>query len=127
MNTSKTKSESPKLSKVQRRYYRLKEEGKCVECAEPNDNGKAYCNQCLGFKRKQSCPTLNLDGTVSEDFKISRSGGYCTTPLRLVLASLKLRIRYSEDKYQFSGSQTFTWKRKAGDTPFDALRAEGLI
>lgn len=127
MNTSQTQSESPKLSKIQIRYRRLKAEGKCVECAAPNDNGKAHCDQCLTFKRKRSCPTLNLDGTVSEDFQITHSGGYCTTPLRLVLASLKLRIRYSEDEYQFSGSQTFSWKRKVGDTPFDALRAKGLI
>lgn len=127
MNTIKTSSKEPKMTAVKRRYYRLKAEGKCVECAVPNDNGKAHCDQCLAFKKKRSCPTFNFEGTVSEDFQITHSGGYCTTPLRLVLAALKLRIRYSDDEYQFSGSQTFSWKRKAGDTPFDALRAEGLI
>ncbi len=127
MNTIKTSSNEPKMTAVKRRYYRLKAEGKCVECAVRNNNGKAHCDQCLTFKRKRSRPTLNLDGTVSEDFQISHSGGYCTTPLRLVLAFLKLRIRYSENEYRFTGSHSFTWTRKIGDTPFDALRANGLI
>lgn len=39
---------------------------------------------------------------------------------------LRLRIEYQHEYYQFTGSRNFKAKQ-AGITPFDALRAEGLL
>lgn len=35
------------------RYHRLKREGKCVRCLDPNDNGKAECDTCLAISREK--------------------------------------------------------------------------
>lgn len=39
---------------------------------------------------------------------------------------LRLKIEYQHEYYQFTGSRSFKTER-AGITPFDALRAEGLL
>jgi hypothetical protein len=118
------------LSRSQVRYYRLKAEGKCTTCGEIADNGKANCEDCLAIKSRR--PLAFKARTVQPRIPITGQfasfGGFCTTPLRDVLICLGLRIKYFDDRYEFSGRATFSWSRDAvGCTPFDALRAKGFI
>jgi len=118
------------MSRSQIRYYRLKAEGKCTTCGEVAGNGKTNCDDCLAIKSKRPLAfnARTLPPRISGTGQFTTFGGFCTTPLRDVLIALGLRIKYFDDRYEFSGAATFSWNREAiGCTPFDALRAKGLI
>lgn len=122
-----TAQKEVKVSRTKARYYRLKAEGRCTSCAEPNDNGCATCDHCLNCKRKHPLDLASEPRQKTATPTIVVIGGYCATPLCDVLEALELKVKYTDDTYHFTGSSEFTWTRVEGDTPFDALRHQGLI
>lgn len=101
-----------------RRYRALREAGLCTLCTTPVTDGKVCCPACRE-KRKQPKKDAPIRTTCF-------SGPFCIIPLSEALEVLRLKIEYQHEFYQFTGSRSFQAKR-AGITPFDALRAKGLL
>lgn len=101
------------------RYRKLREQGLCARCKAPLSNGKSKCGPCLERERRRRAGE-ELESTQPPP-------GFCTEPLCDVLEKHGLKVEYMPDAYRFTGRKRFTWKKSPGDTPFDALRAKGVI
>jgi hypothetical protein len=112
-----TKSPERKARGI-RRYHALREANLCTLCKTPLFDDKAVCPPCAE-KRKKPKVKAPIRTTCFV-------GDICVIPLAEVLEVLELTIDYYPDRFEFSGSRGFSADR-LDITPFDALKAEGLL